>query len=283
LDERDNPPNENQMAEIHTNDTVFGHKESLESKRSFYASEKSGAVYVLVRLFMNDSTGFIIHDSIEEALTNIPTTTSRYLQAFCRLNNNDSLGVMNVLNGIPSEFDFGNEESDYHDYFIDYFDVLLDLQSLEKNVLGLDSVQKNNVYEIINNSDGLLTAYGRNLLMLTDGLEYHEPYVLPDTTTNKSAFIKENTYSHFWEEESCFTLYPNPAKGYITLEYNLDYNLSSPVIEVISIEGVHLNTFRVPSRFGIKIIDLRDWKSGAYIVRLSNKGEILQSSKFVKH
>ncbi len=283
LDERDNPPNENQMASIHANDTIIGHKESIESKRAYYAGEKARTVYELSRFFMQDTTGLAIHDSIATALTNIPTLTSRYLQAFCSLNSNDSLGVINLLNNIPYEFDLDDAESDYNAYFSDYFDVLLELQSQDKNTSEIDSAQKADVYDIMNNTGGLLHAYARNLLIYTDGLEYHEPYLFPDTSSNKSATVKEKVFSHLWDEQSYFKLYPNPADGYITLEYNLEFGVLKPVVEVVSIDGVHVGTFRLFNRSGIKIIDLRDWQSGTYLLRLIESGKTLQNEKFIKY
>ncbi len=270
------------MAEIHAKDTIIGHKESLESKRSFYVGEKARTVYELSRLFIRDTLGLAVHDSIASALTNISTPTSHYLQAFCYLNTSDSLTVLNLLNNIPSAFDLDDTETDYHDYFMDYFDMLLELQTQEINAIEIDDTQKTDVADIMNNSKGLLHAYARNLLMLTDGFEYNEPYVLPDTSYTKSTKVKENIYLHFWDEESYFKLYPNPANGYITFEYKLDYNISKPVVEVLSVDGVHVNTFRLFNRIGIKIIDLRDWKSGTYIIRLTANGKMLQSDKFVK-
>jgi len=282
LDERDNPPNENQMGQILANDSVIGHKESLESKLSYYTSEKARAVYDLSRLFMHDTTDLAIHDSIELARTNINSAASRYQQAFCRLNSNDSLGVINLLSNIPAEFDLDDTKSDYHDYFVDYFDVLFEMQTQNKTIIEIDSSQKATIHSIMDNTGGLLHAYARNILILTDGLVYHEPYLLSDTSSNKSATAKENAYSHFWDEENYFKLYPNPANGYITLEYKLDYGTSKPVVEVISVDGIHVSTFRLFNSTGIKIIDLRDWKCGTYILRLTSNGKMLQSAKFVK-
>ena len=33
---------------------------------------------------------------------------------------------------------------------------------------------------------------------------------------------------------------------------------------------------------GIKIVDLRDWQTGTYIIRLTANGKTLQNEKFVK-
>ena len=90
LNARTNPPNDNEMAAIHANDTVIGHKESLESKMAWYAGEKAKAVYDLVRMYRNDTAVEAKSDSIEAALAHIHSPASMYRQAFCRLNRGDS-------------------------------------------------------------------------------------------------------------------------------------------------------------------------------------------------
>ena len=74
LNARTNPPNDNEMAAIHANDTVIGHKESLESKLACYEGEKAKAVYDLARMYRNDTAIEAKSDSIEAALAQYPLT-----------------------------------------------------------------------------------------------------------------------------------------------------------------------------------------------------------------
>ncbi|RLD70880.1 MAG: hypothetical protein DRI87_07715 [Bacteroidetes bacterium] len=79
-----------------------------------------------------------------------------------------------------------------------------------------------------------------------------------------------------------FKLYPNPANEYIALEYDLGYNTENPVVEIVTLSGVHTETFRLRGIRGIKIVDLRDRQTGTYIIRLTANGKTLQNEKFVK-
>lgn len=282
LNERNNPPTDNQMAAIYANDTLIGHKQLIESKRDFYAGKKAQEVYRLVRMFENDTTITAKNDSIESTLANINTPSAMYKQAFCRYNRSDSSGVIAVLNDIPSEFDLNGAESDYHDYFEDYFNILLALQSEQKTFAEIDSTQKTVLYDIMNNTREQLQAYARNLLIYTDELEYHEPYIEIDTSTMKTAAVYNPVFYSEWPQDVYFRLYPNPAKDYITLEYELDYGTTDAVIEIIDLKGVHIETFRLPGLQGVKIVDLRNRKSGIYLIRLTVNGKTLQNEKFVK-
>jgi len=105
----------------------------------------------------------------------------------------------------------------------------------------------------------------------------------PETSTMKSAAVHHPSINNNWPQNAYFKLYPNPADGYITLEYNLDFGVLKPVVEVVSIDGVHVSTFRLINRSGIKIIDLRSISTGVYFVRFQSNGKILQTLKFIKY
>jgi len=85
-------------------------------------------------------------------------------------------------------------------------------------------------------------------------------------------------------EPSCgFKIFPNPAREYISLEYNTDIGTADAVIEIVDIQGKHMETFRLHGTRGVKVIDLRHWKTGTYIIKLSVNGKTIQSEKFVKY
>ena len=283
LNARNNPPSDNQMAAIHANDTVLGNKEILESKRSYYRGEKTRNVNELIRYFMADTSGAGMYDSIVNALSNVNTPGAGYQMAFCYLNKGDSNAVANTLAQIPSDFDLTTGETDYHDYFTDYFNILLTLQAQGKTVEETDSTQKAVLYDIMNNTHDILQAYARNILIKTDGFVYREPYIFSDTTTNKSAEIKTNDPYSIWNTPDYFTLYPNPAGSWITIEYNTNYYASNALIEIISLTGNSVRSFRLQKARGIKIIDLRNYTPATYIVRLTENGKLLQAAKFVKY
>jgi hypothetical protein len=281
LNERDNPPNDSEMASIHTNDTVISKKELLESKRDFYRAKKQQAVNQLVRLNMNEAL-LALNDSIEAAIANIYTPMSYYTQAFCRYNKADSAGVIDKLTDINSDFDLSGYETDMLDAFQEYFNLLLALQSEDKQLMEVDSTRKNILSTIMQNSGGILQAYCRNILIHTDGLIYNEPFLLPATSSNKSTKL-EKPFDNFNDDRSDFIkLYPNPAKNYITLEYDLPYGPENVIVQIITITGHQVEVIKLNSLTGQKIIDLRNYRGGSYLIRAWADGKVLQSRKFTK-
>jgi hypothetical protein len=269
------------MATIHNNDTVIGHKESLESKRAFYAGKKANSIYKLARIFMNDTTFPSTNDSIKQILQDINTLTSSYLQAFCSFNKTDSLGVVNKLNDISNDFDLNYAEIDYNNYFKDYCGILLKLQLENRNALRMDTLEKSEIHTIMDNTGGLLHAYARNALILNDGLIYQEPYLQIDTTT-KTDKVKYNTNSVKTDFMNYLKIYPNPAIEYLSIEYDIDYLIGEAAVEIFDISGNKSSKIDLYYKKGIKTVDLRNYKRGSYIVKLRVGNKILETKKFIK-
>lgn len=282
LNARNNPPNDNEMAIIHANDTLMGAKEILESKKSFFSAQKQQNVNDLVRLIMQDMTITAVYDSIETILANISTPYSYYLQACTRYNRGDSTGVLNKLSEVTSDFSLNAYETTVHTGFEDYLNLMLTLKSENKDISEIDSVNKTAFYSIMQNSHDLPQAFARNILIKTDRFEYHEPYIFPDTTSTKSAMAIGYDYNPFKKTGNNIKLYPNPANNYIAIEYIIPLNVDNSVIEIVSLTGTKMELMRLDKGVGQKIIDLRSYSPGTYIVRQYIDGKATYSEKFVK-
>ncbi|PIQ29980.1 MAG: hypothetical protein COW63_10495 [Bacteroidetes bacterium CG18_big_fil_WC_8_21_14_2_50_41_14] len=105
-------------------------------------------------------------------------------------------------------------------------------------------------YSIMQNSHDLAQAYARNVLILTDGVEYHEPYIFPDTNTNKSTREVDSFDIDYLEKEQYLTLYPNPAHDYMTVEFNLPYGAYNIVAEIVTIQGKPVEIYRLSGNWG---------------------------------
>jgi len=75
---------------------------------------------------------------------------------------------------------------------------------------------------------------------------------------------------------------PQSAKEYLTIEYEVPFNIKDAVIEIISITGVQKEAVRLKNGWGQKIVDLRTFNPGTYFVRLYLDGKVSETKKFVK-
>jgi len=151
-----------------------------------------------------------------------------------------------------------------------------------KIVLKTDYVKKSALYSIMGSSCDLAQADARNVLILTDGVEYHEPYIFPDTSTNKSTRAESSFGVNNIDKEQYLKLYPNPAHDYMTIEFNLPYDAESIIAEIVTIQGKPFEIYRLSGNRGEKIIDMRRFLPGTYLARLWANGIVLETGKFVK-
>ena len=142
--------------------------------------------------------------------------------------------------------------------------------------------EKRGTFSVKANPNSLSQAYARNVLILTDGVEYHEPYIFPDTRANKSTQVEGNFDVNNIDKEQYLLLYPNPAHDYITIEFNLPYDTESIIAEIVTIQGKPVEIYRLSGNRGEKIIDMRKFIPGTYLVRLWANGIVLETGKFVK-
>ncbi len=144
-------------------------------------------------------------------------------------------------------------------------------------------VERGVAFSDIANLSDILQAYCHNILINTNELVYHEPYLFPDTVSTKSLQVK-GSYGTFVSESSDYIkLYPNPAKEFITIEYQLPYAFKEGIVEILTINGFNMEVMKLHGSWGQKIIDLRTYKSGSYIIRLWADGKVLESEKFITH
>jgi len=193
-----------------------------------------------------------------------------------------SIAVVNELNMVTSDFDLDDKENEVHARFEEYFDFLLEIQSSETNIDNIDSLDITKLFNIMENHTNLPQAYARNILIKTTGLNYNEPYILPDTTsTEKSSYLKYSNNSGQEKNKNYLTLYPNPANSFITVEYKVPLKMNGS-IEITTIDGIFVNSYQVNDVWGEKVIDLRNYVKGNYILKLSNGNKLIETKKFIK-
>lgn len=94
---------------------------------------------------------------------------------------------------------------------------------------------------------------------------------------------ESHAFYSYLEKENWFSLYPNPANDYLTIEYTLDFSFKNAEFIVSDIKGNLVTTISSVKSNGLKIVDINNWVPGIYIVYLKIGAEILQTEKFTKY
>ena len=113
-------------------------------------------------------------------------------------------------------------------------------------------------------------------------INYHEPILLPNALKSSNRVTKYKTGQLL--EKSYMKVFPNPAKQFVIVEYNLQekYSDKNEVVLVLT----NLNGNRVSQRVLVKrqdqeLINTSGLIPGIYICSLWINGKILESKKLV--
>ncbi len=82
-----------------------------------------------------------------------------------------------------------------------------------------------------------------------------------------------------FQKESVFSLYPNPAKDLVTIEYDLA--VEKATVEVFDISGRAINQYMLSSSKGELQLNTSSYQSGVYIVVVKDKNTVLKQQKLV--
>jgi hypothetical protein len=188
----------------------------------------------------------------------------RYELAFLYLDCEYSIGMQSTLNNIPVEFDLSEREITIHDLFIEYFNILFEMQM--DSIMTMDSIHQLALMDIADNSHLLPGIYARNLLINHGLLEYEETIYLPESL--KDAPVSASSELPARENPKFIKVYPNPAGSYLIIEYDLRSTISEAVILISDINGRILDTFVLEDKQNQRLIDTDPFSPGLHILQL---------------
>ena len=127
---------------------------------------------------------------------------------------------------------------------------------------------------IINNNKA--NAYARNVLMVYDTLTYEEVIQFP-------SFLKSGPVipipAQKTAERNSLTVYPNPAKDYFIIRYELDNSYAEAVIRITDLAGKNVREFNVTTTRDYLIVPTEGINSGIYVVKLILNGNEVGTQK----
>ena len=167
-----------------------------------------------------------------------------------------------------------------HQDYLDYFGILKDLTRQQKSIIQVDGSQVDKLFDIAEGDHGMVSAYARNILHWKGVINYKEPILLPE---NLKSGNKNPLYKGIDLNKGVIKLFPNPAKDFITVEYNLSDLYREPqkiVIFVNSADGKQVDTRIADNLQDQFILETSTYKPGVYVLSLKVKDKIIHTAKF---
>ncbi|MCK9401279.1 MAG: T9SS type A sorting domain-containing protein [Bacteroidales bacterium] len=276
INERFDPMPDEMMGEILQGRNIDGELEILEAKMAKHVAAKYESLYKLESLYKQDTLDFLgSMDSLISLWSGETDPEILYRLAFLYFYNNDSLNCFNTLEMIPQLTNLTIEQTqDYEDY-----NFLMEiLWPLKQGNDILDSLMVEQLTEL-KSRESKPGSLARNVLVANGITDYIEPIYLSDNL--KSSLIIPDKHGNSKQKDNRLSIFPNPAKDYIIVSYDLSGKAGNPWIDIYSLEGKPCYRQSLIGSKNQIVIPMAKLASGVYSVQLVMDGEILESSKFV--
>jgi len=264
LDERIDELPEYMLEQIAAGMTEISPKEYLELQKSHLTKEYSRKSSALLRQYLREPDLYNAAD-VEDLLKINPDAVSAIKLAEYYASQSNYSAAINVLTNI-------NETNTMLDYDIENLSSLYSLmQTIESDTLVMDEYRLN-ALQNFEAEGGIAGAYARGLLDYFNSSTYSEPVFLPEIMISRKAVVSKGNR----EESSYLKVYPNPAKDFISVDYDLgEYDVA--VIKILNYEGKLIQTIEISESINIKLLSVKDFPQGNYIICLVNNGRIIDS------
>lgn len=276
---RTNPLPEAWIEEIIAGSNYMSQLEVLQSDVAYDYHNYKMIIDDLKTRFINDTINSWAKDSLVNLLSSEDNLNLRYDLAFIHLNDENYTQMESVLNNIPYEFELREEEEQVHQYYINYLNVLKDMHVDTLAVDDLDSIQLDTLQNIENYCRHYASAWARNLLGYpNDDPEswYREPIPGNDPPAR---LARPDIRPAPTEKESYLKVYPNPAKEYFALDYNIQDTYREVRIEIVNAIGKLVYSDLLQKQKDQELIDVQTYKPGFYIVNLIGDGRVIETQK----
>lgn len=278
LDERQDPLPDYMIWEIEQGLDTIGELEILRSNLSNFLHQKSLAEREILSIFKNDTTNTYTNDSIVDFLNNCSDLHSKFMLAFTYLEDGDTANMLAVVDGIPDEFELSDRQyQEYIDYQ-DYFDIMMKMIIDSLSIFEIDSIDKETLRDLANDSPFYPGAYARNILMFIGEYSYQEPYCVPTISMKNEEVAYQSNRKHLKNE--LFKIYPNPViHDFFLVEHGQNLAKDNLIIEIHDIQGKKCYSKLISNNCSYTIIKTDNYTKGIYIVAIKHNNKMLFSRK----
>ena len=133
----------------------------------------------------------------------------------------------------------------------------------------------NDQFTIATKSDGTVWAWGDNQVGQYGNGTVGNPVYVPTLMTGLCATLSTDEF----QQESVFTMYPNPAKDVVTLQYDLA--VTNATVAIFDVTGRLIHEGALNSVTGSSELNVSTYPAGMYMLVVKQAGTILWQNKLI--
>jgi len=233
LDERFIPLPEYMKAQVLQGRSLTSLKDELESKLAGYKLKKARAFNGLARYFTNESaTWQEATDSLTVLYQQDNDLRSKYCLTMLHIERGEYQQGETVLSNIPIQYGLEGDNLTAHQNMESYYILLREIKEAGMSLQEADSLQILELQTIEVAETGVASTWARDVLVALGEMTYEEPIQMPDLLKSAEA-IDEYDELLSTEPPQMLEVYPNPSKGYVILEYKLETEQVTIIIQAV--------------------------------------------------
>jgi hypothetical protein len=273
LDNRINPLPDYMRDQIDMGLTKMSSKEYLELVKATHQTRHDAAIDQLVSLLKSDT----VNDrsvEIVDALSSTENVAFDYkLVKFYDARNQSNLA--DVLLQIIDGYSLSDNQQQFFDNYSDFRNLTAQWKQSGVKMAELDDtkLQQLQSYAELNNT---VAAKAISLQQLNGDYSYIEPVYSPEggEKSNSRSRRKRTVIN-----DTKMLLYPNPATGFFTVDYQLTESFSSAKIIIFDINGKLVNQQEILYDIDQIIIPTESWVNGQYSISIIADGKTIALRK----
>ncbi len=279
LDERFDPLPDYMKAQIIAGRSIQNLKQELESQLAYYELNKAKATNTLIRYYTEKiEDPQAASDSLLALFQANNTIKNSYRLAWLYFSRGEYQSGENVLNNIPGQYSLDDDGQQRHTNMVNIYTMLAALYENGNTNDSLNAGQLTELQTLATDGTIPARAYARNILLAIGEMEYDEPVLFPNPFKSSIAI---DDYNELLKAEAPqqLSVYPNPSRGYVILEYKIEPETQG-TIRIKDMAGNSLDEFATTNTHNQVTLVCKGWKPGVYIASLNIDGKTIESIKF---
>ncbi len=279
------PMPDSMMAQIMEGVSVLGAKEILEQEIFRWRSKYAITMKELIRYYHPDTAEMTTYDSLIDLVKSDGSLNSRYDLVSLYYGNGDVDSGNAVMSAIPATFALTGPQSQVHNMYVSLFPILHQIASDSTGLASLDSAQVVVLTAIAEGDSALPGIYARNMLIMSDAMQYEEPILIPSVLKEVKRYgTGSEDPSHNFTGDFRLKVFPNPAHHYFIVEYRAAKTvgyIQDLSISLTDILGHELIKLHLKHCFDQIIIPTETMPAGTYLINLSSGGKLREQAKVI--
>ncbi|MDX9750885.1 MAG: hypothetical protein RBT71_07365 [Flavobacteriales bacterium] len=220
-------------------------------------------------------------DSLRWAWQQLRTNAARYAEAGLLMSVGDHAGALAVVQAMPQERSLSAREEAERGRMLTYISVLQGAADDDRDPYHLTPAEVETLQEMVDTHYDRPSVWASNLLCAAYG-DCRPPYTGGGGATPKHLFLPEEEPAPVIAP-SALRLHPNPANGWVAMNYHLPGHAGAVVLVVRDAGGRVLHQLSAAGEQGQRVWDTRGQAPGLYTVELWRDGRVEQTERLVIH